>query len=72
MPRAVVLSYFELDQLPDLVETGKRVRFPPRVPVYVGSYGVSDEAAELIAQVPGWRYAPVFKIHRTLAWLGRR
>lgn len=68
----VLLSYFELDDLPRLLDAVEPAGIPPPVPVYVGSYGVSREASGLIQSLDRGRYAPMFPVQPGTFWEQRR
>ncbi|MBA2298612.1 MAG: hypothetical protein H0W14_11320, partial [Actinobacteria bacterium] len=70
--RAAVFSYFELDDLPDLLRAISEAGFPAATRLHVGTYGVNGEASDLIRTLEGGRYAPMFKATRTDAWERRR
>lgn len=71
LPRFLVLSYFEPDELPKLLAAARGAGLPAATRVYVGSYGVSAEiAAE--ASAAGYRYAPMFQIRPGWYWQRRR
>ena len=71
--RAALFSYFELDNLPRLLDAISSSGMPAETRVHVGTYGVSAEASSLIRASRGGRYAPMFKAHeRTAAWEKRR
>lgn len=58
----VLLSYFELEDLPKLLDAIEPAGIPNDVPVYVGSYGVNAQASHLVRSVRQGRYAPMFPI----------
>lgn len=70
--RAALISYFELDDLPRLLQAVGGSGMPAETRVHVGSFGVSPDASEQIRAVPTRRYSPMFKTQRTAAWEGRR
>jgi hypothetical protein len=71
--RAALLSYFEIDDLPRLMNAVDASGMPAGTRVHVGSYGVNFEASALIREHPGGRFSPMFKAEsRTLAWERRR
>jgi hypothetical protein len=70
--RAALISYFELEDLPRLLQAVAGSGMPPDTRVHVGSFGVSPDASEQIRAVPTRRYSPMFKTQRTAAWEGRR
>ena len=69
--RAAVFSYFDLDDLPDLLRAISQAGFPADTRIHLGTYGVNGEASDLIHTLEGGRYAPMFKSTRTAAWEGR-
>jgi hypothetical protein len=68
----VLLSYFELDDLPRLLDAIEPAAFPADVPIYVGSYGINPIASNLVRSVRQCRYAPIFPIQPSVFWAGRR
>lgn len=58
--------------MPTLVAAVRAAPFPPRTPVFVGSYGVSPSIAEQVHALPGARYAPMFHIQPGWFWERRR
>jgi hypothetical protein len=73
MPRACLFSYFELEDLPRLVDAIDASAMPAAVRVHIGSYGVSGEASALVLAYDQGRYAPLFKsLERTAGWERRR
>jgi hypothetical protein len=70
--RAALLSYFELEDLPRLLQAVSGSGMPPEVRVHIGTFGVSQDASEQIRAAPNRRYSPMFKTQRTAAWEGRR
>ena len=71
--RAALLSYFELDDLPRLMNAVDSSGMPAGTRVHVGSYGVNFEASALIREHRGGRFSPMFKAEsRTLGWERRR
>lgn len=73
MIRACLFSYFELEDLPRLMDGVRASGMPAGARVHVGSYGVNDESSALVLAHPGGRYSPMFKAHnRTEAWARRR
>jgi hypothetical protein len=68
----VLLSYFELDDLPTLLDGVEPAAFPPDVPIYVGSYGVNAVASGLVRSVRQCRYAPMFPVQPSAFWVRRR
>jgi hypothetical protein len=73
MPRACLFSYFELEDLPRLLDAIGASGMPAGTRIHIGSYGVNDEASEQILASPGGRYSPMFKAHvRTQAWERRQ
>lgn len=71
-PPVVLLSYFELDDLPRLLDAVEPAGIPSSVPVYAGSYGVSREASGLIRSLAQGRYAPTFPVQPGTFWELRR
>jgi hypothetical protein len=69
--RAALLAYFELEDLPRLLQAVAGSGMPPGVRVHIGTFGVSQDASEQIRAVPNRRYSPMFKTQRTAAWEGR-
>ena len=55
-----------------IVAAVRQAGLPPRTPVYVGSYGVSDELAAQVHELPHARYAPMFHIQPGWYWERRR
>src|SRR5438093_12708017 len=71
--RAALFSYFELDDLPRLMDAIDASGMPAETRVHVGSYGVNAGASALIRSHPGGRYSPMFKAEvRTEGWEMRR
>ena len=68
----VLLSYFELNDLPRLVDAVEPAGIPRSIPVYAGSYGVSREASGLIRSLAQGRYAPMFPVQPGTFWEQRR
>lgn len=67
--RAALFSYFELTNLPRLLNAIEVSGMPGGTRVHVGSYGVSAEASSLIRSSRGGRFAPMFKaVGRTAGW----
>jgi hypothetical protein len=67
--RAALFSYFELTELPRLLDAIGASGMPGGTRVHVGSYGVSADASSLIRSSRGGRYAPMFKaLERTAGW----
>ncbi|MEP6910485.1 MAG: hypothetical protein ABI896_08665 [Actinomycetota bacterium] len=67
--RAALFSYFDLADLPRLVDAIDASGMPAETRVHVGTYGVNADASSLIRTIRGGRYAPMFKAHvRTAAW----
>ena len=67
--RAALLSYFELDDLFDLMEAVAASGMPAGTRVHVGTYGINRDASALIRIYQGGRYSPMFKaLVRTAAW----
>jgi hypothetical protein len=67
--QAALFSYFELTNLPRLLEAIGSSGMPAQTRVHVGTYGVSAEASSLIRSSRGGRYAPMFKtLVRTAGW----
>ena len=64
-----LFSYFELDDLPRLMDAIDASGMPAETRVHVGSYGVNAGASAVVRQHPGGRYAPMFKAEvRTESW----
>jgi hypothetical protein len=57
-----VIAAFGATSLPRILEAIADGPQPPAADWFVGTYGVNKRASELIVQVPGCRYAPVFGI----------
>src|SRR6266511_4123374 len=73
MVRACLFSYFEVEDLPRLMEAIRASGMPAGTRVHVGSYGVNDETSARVIAHPGGRYSPMFKAHiRTESWARRR
>src|SRR6266508_104839 len=73
MVRACLFSYFEVEDLPRLMEAIRASGMPAGTRVHVGSYGVNAETSARVIAHPGGRYSPMFKAHiRTEAWARRR
>jgi len=73
MPRVCLFSYFELEDLPRLIDAIEGSGMPAETRVHIGSYGVSAETSALVLASPGGRYSPMFKaFERTTAWERRR
>jgi hypothetical protein len=71
--RAALFSYFELDDLPRLMNAVAASGMPAGTRVHVGSFGVNAETSSLIRSHPGGRYSPMFKAEvRTAGWERRR
>jgi hypothetical protein len=71
--RAALFSYFELDDLPRLMDAIAASGMPAGTRVHVGSYGVNAEASIIVRTFQGGRYSPMFKAEvRTAAWERRR
>lgn len=70
--RAALLSYFELEDLPRLLQALSGAGMPADVRVHIGTFGVNQNTSEQIRALPGRRYSPMFKTQRTAAWEGRR
>src|SRR5215218_7141781 len=70
--RAALLAYFELEDLPRLLQALGGSGMPAETRVHVGSFGVSQDASEQIRAQASRRYSPMFKTQRTAAWEGRR
>jgi hypothetical protein len=67
--RAALFSYFELEDLPRLMEAIDSSGMPAGTRVHVGSYGVNFDASALIRSYTGGRFAPMFKAEsRTIGW----
>ncbi len=50
----------------------RRARFPPKTPLFLGSYGISPRIAEQVHALPGACYAPMFHIKPGWFWERRR
>jgi hypothetical protein len=73
MVRACLFSYFEVEDLPRLIDAIRGSGMPAGTRVHVGSYGVNAETSARVVAHPGGRYSPMFKAHvRTEAWARRR
>ncbi|HYZ20485.1 MAG TPA: hypothetical protein VE615_13140 [Gaiellaceae bacterium] len=70
--RAALLSYFENEDLPRLLQALSAAGMPADVRVHVGTFGVNQDVSELIHAQPSRRYSPMFKTQRTAAWERRR
>jgi hypothetical protein len=70
--RACLLSYFELDDLPRLLDAVAASGMPPFTRIHIGTYGVNRDTSELVRAWEGGRYSPMFKTQPTAAWEGRR
>lgn len=70
--RAALVSYFELDDLEQLLGVLSRAGMPARAQVHIGTYGVRGGTSELVRAQPGGRYSPIFKTSRADVWKGRR
>jgi hypothetical protein len=70
--RLLVLSYFEPDALAKLLGAVRAAKLPAKMPVYVGSYGVSREICEQVQALPNGRYAPMFHVQPGWYWERRR
>src|SRR5688500_9113595 len=71
--RAALFSYFELDDLPRLMDAIAGSGMPPGVRVHIGTYGVNEEASIAVHTYRQGRYSPMFKAEvRTQAWERRR
>ena len=67
--RAALFSYFELGDLPQLMDAIGASGMPSGTRAHVGTYGVNAEASVLVRAYDGGRYAPMFKaLVRTEAW----
>jgi hypothetical protein len=55
-----------------LVAAVRTARFPPKTPLFVGSYGISPKIAEQVDALPDARYAPMFHIQPGWFWERRR
>ena len=58
--------------MPTIVAAVRAAPFPPKTPVFVGSYGISPRIAEQVHALPGARYAPMFHIQPGWFWERRR
>jgi len=73
MIRACLFSYFEVEDLPRLMDAIAASGMPAGTRIHVGSYGVNAETSTRVLAHPGGRYSPMFKAHiRTEAWARRR
>src|SRR5688572_7984620 len=70
--RAALLSYFELDDLPRLLDAVAASGMPPATRIHIGTYGVNRDTSDLVRAWEGGRYSPMFKTQPTEAWEGRR
>jgi hypothetical protein len=70
--RAALLSYFELDDLPRLLDALARSGMPAGTRVHIGTFGVNGSTSDLVRAHEGGRYSPMFKTQPTEAWEGRR
>lgn len=50
----------------------RAAQFPPKTPLFVGSYGISPKLAEQVHALPDARYAPMFHIQPGWFWERRR
>jgi hypothetical protein len=55
-----------------LVAAVRAAPFPPKTPVFIGSYGVSPRLAGQVHALPGARYAPMFHVQPGWFWERRR
>ncbi|HSC49652.1 MAG TPA: hypothetical protein VLD16_05245 [Gaiellaceae bacterium] len=59
--------------MPTLVAAVRAARFPPKTPLFIGSYGISPRIADQVHALPGGaRYAPMFHIQPGWFWERRR
>src|SRR5512133_1949088 len=71
--RAALFSYFELDDLPRLLDEIAASGMPAGTRVHIGTYGVNAEASIAVHTYGQGRYSPMFKAEvRTAAWERRR
>jgi hypothetical protein len=70
--RAALLSYFELDDLPRLLDAVATSGMPPSTRIHIGTYGVNRDTSDLVRALEGGRYSPMFKTQPTEAWEQRR
>jgi hypothetical protein len=70
--RAALLAYFELDDLPRLLDAVAVSGMPPATRIHIGTYGVNRDTSDLVRAWEGGRYSPMFKTQPTEAWEGRR
>jgi hypothetical protein len=71
--RAALFSYFELDDLPRLMNAVDSSGMPAETRVHIGSFGVNADTSSLIRAHHGGRYSPMFKAEvRTAGWERRR
>jgi hypothetical protein len=68
----VLLSYFELDDLPRILDAIEPAGIPNDVPVYVGNYGINAHASNLVRSVRQGRYAPMFPVQPSRFYERRR
>lgn len=59
-----VLSMFERDAFPTILAAGSTHEALESVPTYIGQYGISDEHARRVHELPNGRYAPIFTPRR--------
>lgn len=68
----VLLSYFELRDVPMLLQAVRKARLPQDTRVFMGTYGAQTEVDRAIHGIPGGRYARMFDWRRTPLWERRR
>src|SRR5437899_2065180 len=70
--RAALLSYFEVEDLPRLMNAVRSAGLPAGTRVHIGSYGVNRDASALVRAYPLGRFSPMFKASRIESWERRR
>ena len=70
--RAALLSYFDVNDLPRLMNAVRSAGMPPGTRVHIGSYGVNRDASALVRGYPLGRFSPMFKASRLESWERRR
>jgi hypothetical protein len=68
----VLLSYFELEDLPRILDAIEPAGIPNDVHVYVGSYGINAQASTLVRSVRQGRYAPMLPVQPSGFYVRRR
>jgi hypothetical protein len=71
VPRALLLAYFDREELPRLLAEARRAGLSGTARVYVGSYGVGAALGARITAA-GHRYAPMFQLGPGWYWERRR